>query len=267
MDDDRKRRNDPKIVGTSVAIKSAVTDDCHVPTNSPYDLEEYTSLEMRTKNSEKLFKLADVGTAIATGYEEVDHFSRPPKKRGGTIIYIKSGLQISPLDISRCSEEVHCEVWDIRVTIQNRILHNALEYCSARTDVMFLCGDINVNYFDSGSNDRKLLSDLLGCFNLTVTSVLSTRLFVNAGGSKTTSAKLDQVLTNSDRHQFEVEVVKENLSDHKIMNEFLLCFSLIFALKLTPEVSHNYKEEEKRKYLFIHVDSIHLYWTSQDNLT
>ncbi|KAK9883016.1 hypothetical protein WA026_001229 [Henosepilachna vigintioctopunctata] len=122
------------------------------------------------------------------------------------MIYVKSGLQISTLDIPRFSEQVNCEVCGIRVTIQN-------QYCSSRTDVMFLCGDINVNYLDSGSNDRKLQSDLLGCFNVTVTSVLPTRLFVNTGG-KTTSAKLDFVLTNAERDQFEVEA---NLSDHKII--------------------------------------------------
>ncbi|KAK9882180.1 hypothetical protein WA026_019694 [Henosepilachna vigintioctopunctata] len=142
------------------------------------------------------------------------------------MIYVKSGLQISPLDISRFSEEVHCEVCGIRVTTQNHILYNALEYCSARTDVMFLCGDLNVNYLDSCSNDRKLLSDLLGCFNLTVSSLLPTRVFLNSVG-KTTSAKLDYVLTNAERDQFEVEVVEANLSDHKIIKLDLLSVFLL----------------------------------------
>ncbi|KAK9871621.1 hypothetical protein WA026_013002 [Henosepilachna vigintioctopunctata] len=142
------------------------------------------------------------------------------------MIYVKSGLQISPLDISRFSEEVHCEVCGIRVTTQNHILYNGLEYCSARTDVMFLCGDLNVNYLDSCSNDRKLLSDLLGCFNLTVSSLLPTRVFLNSVG-KTTSAKLDYVLTNAERDQFEVEVVEANLSDHKIIKLDLLSVFLL----------------------------------------
>ncbi|KAK9877680.1 hypothetical protein WA026_019355 [Henosepilachna vigintioctopunctata] len=102
------------------------------------------------------------------------------------------------------------------------------------TDVMFLCGDINVNYLDSGSNDRKLLSDLLACFNLTITSVLPTRLFVNAGG-KTTSAKLDYVLTNAGRDQFEVEVVKANLSDHKIIKlDAFFASPIPLPIRLSP---------------------------------
>ncbi|KAK9873034.1 hypothetical protein WA026_020767 [Henosepilachna vigintioctopunctata] len=140
-----------------------------------------------------------------TGYEQADYFCRPPKKHGGTMIYVKSGLQISPLDISRFSEEVHCEVCGIRVTTQNHISYNALEYCCARTDVMFLCDDLNVNYLDSCSNDRKLLSDLLGCFNLTVSSLLQTRVFLN----------------------YVVEAVEANLSDHKIIKLDLLSVFLL----------------------------------------
>ncbi|KAK9883509.1 hypothetical protein WA026_001685 [Henosepilachna vigintioctopunctata] len=268
-DDYRKKRDESKIVRTSAPIKSAVTDDRGVPTNSSNDLEDVsTSLALHTKDSEKLFTIADVGTVIASaresyslakenvhsvkeskndnenmhtkyewrqdsrkrsrkssgrtlvvGYEQADYFCRPPKKHGGTMIYVKSGLQISPLDISRFSEEVHCEVCGIRVTTQN-------QYCSARTDVMFLCGDLNVNYLDSCSNDRKLLSDLLGCFNLTVSSLLPTRVFLNSVG-KTTSAKLDYVLTNAERDQFEVEVVEANLSDHKIIKLDLLSVFLL----------------------------------------
>ncbi|KAK9879840.1 hypothetical protein WA026_008344, partial [Henosepilachna vigintioctopunctata] len=53
-----------------------------------------------------------------SGYEQAGYFCRPPKKHGGTMIYVKSRHQISSLDISWFSE-VQCEVCGIRVTIQN----------------------------------------------------------------------------------------------------------------------------------------------------
>ncbi|KAK9882558.1 hypothetical protein WA026_021908 [Henosepilachna vigintioctopunctata] len=100
------------------------------------------------------------------------------------------------------------------------------------TDVMFLCDDISVNYLDSAINDRKLLSDSL---NLTVISVLPISLFFNAG-DKTTNSKLDYVLTNAERNQFEVVVVEANLSDHTIINlDFFFSSPLLSPISSPPK--------------------------------
>ncbi|KAK9874045.1 hypothetical protein WA026_002401 [Henosepilachna vigintioctopunctata] len=218
-DDYRKKRDESKIVRTSAPIKSAVTDDRGVPTNSSNDLEDVsTSLALHTKDSEKLFTIADVGTVIASARES----------------YSLAKENVHSVKESKNDNENMHTKYEWRQDSRKRsrkssgrtLVVGTFSGASARTDVMFLCGDLNVNYLDSCSNDRKLLSDLLGCFNLTVSSLLPTRVFLNSVG-KTTSAKLDYVLTNAERDQFEVEVVEANLSDHKIIKLDLLSVFLL----------------------------------------
>lgn len=93
-------------------------------------------------------------------------------------------------------------------------LFSALQSCLDHVDYIFLCGDLNIDYLKSNCNSRKLLIDLLDCFNLKITSNDATRMFTNINGS-TSITKVDYIIANAELLSYKASVFEAHISDHR----------------------------------------------------
>lgn len=156
-----------------------------------------------------------MATMVIPGYKLVSYFCRTSRKHGGTAIYAKIGLRVSDLCISGLSQELESEfcavkfvlggvkfgvisvyrppTGDIQVFLDKTSY--ILEQCQSIVDNIFLCGDLNIDFSKNGCRLRSLLIDLLDCFNLNVTNLEPTRVFVDRNG-RITATKVDYILTN-----------------------------------------------------------------------
>lgn len=91
-------------------------------------------------------------------------------------------------------------------------LSYVLDYCLTGSKSIFVCGDLNINYFDS----RSTLEHLMISFDLVVTSTEATRVFTNRHGV-TSSTKIDYILTNVNTDLVCSRVVDPNIGDHKAL--------------------------------------------------
>lgn len=89
-------------------------------------------------------------------------------------------------------------------------LSYVLDYCLTGSNIVFICGDFNINYY----NSHNYLDYLLSSFNLTVTSEEATRVFTNRNGT-ISSSKIDYILTNADPKLISTTVHDCNIADHK----------------------------------------------------
>lgn len=132
----------------------------------------------------------NVKTMTIPGYIQADSYCRPNRAHGGSMIYVKTGLQTKNLFVSRFSEEMECEISGTIVTVHNiRMsvlsvyrpcsgnveifldrISLALDHCYNSADRFFLCGDLNIDFFKSKCLNRKLLFDLFECYYLPITS-------------------------------------------------------------------------------------------------
>lgn len=53
------------------------------------------------------------------GYQQADFFCRSMKEHGGTVLYVRSNIQVKKLQVSGFSEELHFEASGIKVLFHN----------------------------------------------------------------------------------------------------------------------------------------------------
>ncbi|XP_045479783.1 uncharacterized protein LOC123684536 [Harmonia axyridis] len=90
------------------------------------------------------------------------------------------------------------------------------EHCLKLADIIFLCGDLNINYLMSTCPRKQLLDDLLQCFDLRVTSSDPTRVYINVNNLKSVS-KIDYILTNAPSDSCNSRTFEGHLGDHKVI--------------------------------------------------
>lgn len=179
----------------------------------------------------------NVETMTIPGYFQAAYYCRPNREHGGSMIYVKAGHQVKSLCVSQFSEELECEICGIIVIAHNiRIgivsvyrpgsgnVENFLErislslnHCYRSADLLFLCGDLNIDFLKVGCKSRILLLDLMECFNLKRSSNEPTRVFSDITGHVSIS-KLDYILTNAELENCNVEVYDAFISDHRIVS-------------------------------------------------
>lgn len=180
------------------------------------------------------------------GYVQADYFCRPSRKHGGCVVYVRSGIHTRSLNISKFSEEMHCEVCGVKsvgdvkigiisvyrppqgdfqifLKIVSQILRNSFKVVK----YIFLCGDLNIDWLKNDHNVN-MFRDLLICFGLRITSMEPTRIFTNICGY-TSQSIVDYILTNVDLTECESNLLEAVVSDHKIL---LLEFT--YDAMLTP---------------------------------
>lgn len=175
-----------------------------------------------------------VKTMTLPGYILADYYCRPSRAHGGSMVYIRAGLSVRNLSVSRFSEEMECEIsgilvvaCDVKIAIISVYrpgsgdfeifldrISVALNYCITSADVIFVCGDLNVDFLKIDSANRKLLVDLMNCFNMNVSSNDPTRVFTDVTGH-TSISKVDYVLTNANLVDCNVKVYEPHISDHR----------------------------------------------------
>lgn len=171
------------------------------------------------------------------GYFQADYYCRANRAHGGTMIYVKSGLQVKNLCVSKFSVELECEMCGIVTTAGDcklgiisvyrpcsgnfviflERLSCALIHCINSVDVIFVCGDLNVDFLTPNSTNCKLLIDLLNCFSLSTSSRDPTRIFTNVTGH-TSISKVDYVLTNAKLSSCNTNVFEGHISDHRVIS-------------------------------------------------
>lgn len=169
------------------------------------------------------------------GYVQVASFCRKDHIHGGVVIYVRADLQVADCGISHWSVEKQFEFCAVKVKIHdtrycfisayrvpNGDFHLFLEKLSfilqhsyKSAEVVFLCGDLNVNYLLGKCAQKLLLDDLLHCFDLRVTSLEPTRVHTNVNGL-TTVSKVDYILTNASLNFCRTKVFDSHLGDHKV---------------------------------------------------
>ena len=87
-------------------------------------------------------------------------------------------------------------------------LSNSLNYCSRTSNILFVCGDMNINYLI-----ENMYKQLLDNYNLTCTSTKPTRINKNKLGNSSDSM-IDYIFTNLDRNQYNTIVLQPNIADH-----------------------------------------------------
>lgn len=171
------------------------------------------------------------------GYQQADFFCRSMKEHGGTVLYVRSNIQVKKLPVSGFSEELHFEVSGIKVLFHNmklgiisiyrpptgniniffEKLTAVLYSCGQMFDNLFVCGDLNIDFLKSDCNIKRSLSDLLYCFNLHVTSHDATRVFTYSSG-RTSSSKVDYILSTADQKCCKSRTTEANISDHRVLS-------------------------------------------------
>lgn len=122
------------------------------------------------------------------GYQRLDFYCRPNRAHGGSMVYVRSELKVEKLRVSQFSEEMQFEVCGVKMHTHemrfivlsvyrpcsgdfelflDRISHT-LNYCYRPGDVMFVCGDLNIDFLKDSSLNHILFLDFLGCFSLHV---------------------------------------------------------------------------------------------------
>ena len=168
------------------------------------------------------------GCKLAANYCGVNYI------HGGSSIYIKSDRisQVKEVQMERYSSERHIECCAIKLDSDEikccvisvyrppdgaygiffSNLSDALNYCSKVSNILFVCGDININYM-SNNIHKKLLMDLIENYNLKCTSIKPTRLFKNKLGN-TSESVIDYIFTNLDDSEYSTIVMQPNVADH-----------------------------------------------------
>lgn len=174
-----------------------------------------------------------IGFMAPVGYRIAAHYCRPKREHGGSSLFVRSSLQILPLNVDSFSIEMHCEVCGIKIRSGEllfivlsvyrppsgdyhlflRTIEYVLNYCATISDVIFLCGDLNVDYLVDDTR-KKLLKDLFLSFNLNVESLEPTRVFTDKWGN-TSSTKVDYIVNNSLQGNVCVDVRESFISDHR----------------------------------------------------
>lgn len=158
-------------------------------------------------------------------------YCRPTRMHGGTVIYLKNTQQFKNIpQIEEFSLEMHCEFCAINLKYMSKsicvvsvyrpptgdielfckMFTYVLNYCYTGSISVFICGDLNIDYFKS----HRHLDCLLLEFGLSISSLEATRIFTNIHGI-TSSSKIDYILTNIDRELLTDRVVDAGIGDHK----------------------------------------------------
>lgn len=129
------------------------------------------------------------------------------------MVYVRDGVEMKKLCVSRLSQEMQFEVSGTIVLVQKvrlvvlsvyrpcsgdfgiflDAMSSTLDYCTSVADKIFVCGDLNVDFFNSSCPNLKLFLDLLECFNLNISSREPTSVFTDITGH-TSVSKVDYIL-------------------------------------------------------------------------
>ncbi|XP_044755601.1 uncharacterized protein LOC123314388 [Coccinella septempunctata] len=188
------------------------------------------------------------------GYYIAASYCRSLHQRGGTAIYVKSDYLAENIkQIEGFSFELQCELCAINLKVSTKnvsiisvyrppganteffvdSLSCALDCCFARSDLIFVCGNFNINYFAP----HNYLDYLLLRYNLKITSTEPTRIFTDRNG-KTSSSKIDYILTNASTDFLSVGVFESNIADHKAIR---LIFNYNTDVETTKPVLRSFR--------------------------
>lgn len=165
------------------------------------------------------------------GYTMAASYCRPTRQHGGTAIYVRSCYTFEEIEhVKKFTIELQCEF--CAITLKNvssnisivsvyrppggnlelffNTLSYVLDFCLTGSKTIFICGDFNINYFDS----HNYLNYFILSFNLNVTSEEATRVFVNRNGS-ISSTKIDYILTNANQKLVKTTVHDCDIADHR----------------------------------------------------
>lgn len=180
-------------------------------------------------NSDKLQYLS------INGYIQAASFCRETYIHGGAVIYARNDLQVKDVGISKFSVEKQFEFCGVKVTLREysycvisvyrvpdgdffQFLERftfVLHHCNKLADIIFVCGDLNVNYFNQSCTRKQLLDDLFYCFDLRVTSMEPTRVLTNVN-NLTSVSKIDYILANTNIN-FKSKVFDGHFGDHRVL--------------------------------------------------
>jgi hypothetical protein len=178
--------------------------------------------------TEHWLKKDEVEATCIQGYVVADSFCREKYKNGGTIIYTKIGLTITPLHrITMLNVEKHFEVsaatiegpdgkttivtlyrsptGDLKIFMEN--LTTALEIISHQKHRILVGGDFNLNFLERGPN-QQALTDIFSSFNLHMLINKPTRITHH---SRTC---IDNIFSNIDKDQVTTTITDSGISDH-----------------------------------------------------
>lgn len=170
------------------------------------------------------------------GYVQAASYCRLNYGHGGTVLLVRADLLVSDIGISKMSVEKQIEFCGVKVNNYGRKycfisayrvpdsdfdlflerLSFVLQHCLKLADIIFLCGDLNINYLMSTCPRKQLLDDLLQCFDLRVTSSDPTRVYINVNNLKSVS-KIDYILTNAPSDSCNSRTFEGHLGDHKVI--------------------------------------------------
>lgn len=216
-----------KIVHVNVQSLSNKIDNLQLLFAEEYPL--FASVVEHWCTSDKLKSMSVRGYILAAS------FCRRRYLHGGTAIYTKIGMNGIDMDISKYSIEKIFEVCGVKVILHGikygvisayRVpasdyslfidrLGFVLQHCNRLVDILFVCGDLNVNYLLPNNPQKQILDDLLVCFNLKVTSTEPTRI-VTSINNLTTISKVDFILTNACSDCYESNVFEGHMGDHRV---------------------------------------------------
>lgn len=197
-----------------------------------------------------------LSVVVLPGYDRAASFCRSKREHGGSAIFTRIGLVPRDLQVTKMSEEMECESCAVKINIgQNHFtiisvyrppsgnleiflekLSSILQHCERKNDIVFLCGDLNINYLIDSSRSKQLLDDLLKCFNLKITSLCPTRIITDLS-NRSTSTKVDYIVSNCDLNCCKTNVFPPHFGDH-----------LAIVLDYYFDHSDIVPEQSKKKY-------------------
>lgn len=225
------------------SLKTALLKICHINIqslrNKTQDLEVELSLERKADvlaitehhlnpNEESSIHLED--------YQLASCFTRTNKKKGGSCIFIKEGIESEEIQhIKNESVETVIECSAIKLKNLNTIilciyrppngdLQIFFQKLSAILDLLkhkdkknklCICGDFNID-LNNKNKKSKEFKDILTSYNLKPTIINNTRI------TKTSATLIDNIIIN-DFHYLNAQVIETGLSDHTLQQiEFLI---------------------------------------------
>lgn len=113
----------------------------------------------------------------------VSYFCRPTREHGGSAIFARDEMEVKIIHINKFSEELVCECCAVKLKIgQHSIgvisayrsptgnfesflikMAHIAQCCIDQIQLLFLCGDLNVNYLQVNSRHKQLLDDYFNC--------------------------------------------------------------------------------------------------------
>jgi hypothetical protein len=147
-------------------------------------------------------------------------------KQGGVSIFVSRDIQFHPIDLKYFNKEKDLEICTLKIDLHKTNLIIICIYRSPTGDYKYflnqleailnnlykvstkliLCGDFNINHFESNSR-KNLLESLLASFNLFSTITFPTRITINS------STLIDNIYIDINNYKFSVYPLINSLSD------------------------------------------------------